>query len=300
MKIATIMDEENNTNTDVTLNTRFGEHEATIEQVKLCDMTVYPEAQRRFKPQWASILAGRFDPNLVGILTLNRRTDGTFAVVNGQHRRAAGQIAGYDQTAFTCHVYHHLSLAEEAALFLALNDNRGVASIDMFNVSILRGDAIAVTIAQILQEFGIEVASGNNGAFMAVKTAMNIVTDSGAVTGPEALRIGLDVVTKAWSLPDGGGKRGYLNGVIIHGVALMALMYGAKFDPKHMAERLARFGDPQVLIGTIRGRKTTLQGTSATVARIVLTEIYNKGLGSTRQLEVVTTNRKPTFSDVDA
>lgn len=295
MKVASIFDDDNNV-TDVPVDTKFGEHEATIEKIKLCDMTVYPEAQRRFRPTWASKLAGQFDPNLVGIITLNQRVDGSYAVVNGQHRRAAGQMTGYDETAFTCHVYHHLNTAEEAALFLALNNTRNIPSIDTFLVGVLKGDATAVTVASILQEFDLEAGTGNHNAFMAIKAANNIVNDSGAVTGPEAFRTALDVVTQAWRSPNGTGRKGFLNGFIVHGIALMALMYGPRFEPKHMADRLRKFGDPQVLIGTIRGRKTTHQGSAATVARVVLTEIYNKGLGSNRQLETVSTNRRPIFS----
>lgn len=293
MKVATITDDDSRH--DVVIGSTFGEHEATIEQIRLCDMTVYPEAQRRFKPKWAAELANKFDPQLLGILTLNMRNDGSYAVINGQHRRAAGQIAGYNEFAVTCHVYRGLTLAEEAKLFLALNNNRNVAAIDMFVVGVLEGNETSVGVSRVLQEFGIEVGTGNHLAFMAVRTAKSIFEDSGAVSGEEAFRTALRIATDAWAGPE-TAKKGYLNGTIIHGLALMALMYGPKLDPDSMAAKLKKW-DPQGLIGNIRGRRATHQGSSGTVARVVLTEIYNKGLGSTRQLEAVTTNRRPTFKD---
>ncbi len=71
----------------------------------------------------------------------------------------------------------------------------------------------------------------------------------------------------------------------------MALLYGAKFNVNHMAEKLQSFpGGPQGILGNVRGRRTTQKGSASTVCRIVLTELYNKGLSGSKQLEVVSTN----------
>jgi hypothetical protein len=270
---------------------------STVVMMKPDDLLVAPETQRRYRVKWGKQLANEFDVLRTGVLHANRRAGGDIYVLDGQHRKVAAQIRGYgDREILKVNLYEGLTPAEEAAMFKALNHARPVAATDLFLVGLTEGDQTAQGIARIFDDFGLTIGKiGDSRSFQAVKTAMRIYD-----LDPKALEVALGVVCGAWLVQDQTPPRGWLNGTIVEGVANMALHNGAKFNPNTMVMQLQGFGQgPWALLGQIRGRKSTQRGTSAEVAEIVLTELYNKSTRGRGALTVPERSKieKVTFSD---
>jgi hypothetical protein len=238
------------------------------------ELTISPEVQRRYRAKWGNKLASEFDVLKTGVLHANKRTSGEVVVLDGQHRTTAAEIAGYrDNKILKVNLYHGLTLAEEAAAFRALNNSRPVAATDWFHVGLTEGDPTVQGVAGIFARYGLTVGKlGDSRSFQAVKTALRVYDQQ-----PAALDAAIGIVCDAWLVADQTPPRGWLNGVLVEGIARMAAHHGAKFNPQVMVHQLQSFGQgPWGLLGNIRGRKTTTRGSSAEVAEIVLTELYNK------------------------
>jgi hypothetical protein len=238
------------------------------------ELTISPEVQRRYRPKWGNKLASEFDVLKTGVLHANKRTSGEVVVLDGQHRTTAAEIAGYrDKKILKVNLYHGLTLAEEAAAFRALNNSRPVAATDWFHVGLTEGDPMAQGVAGIFTKYGLTVGKlGDSRSFQAVKTAVRVYGQQ-----PDALDVAIGIVCDAWLVADQTPPRGWLNGVLVEGIARMVMHHGKKFNPQTMVHQLQGFGPgPWGLLGIIRGRKTTTRGSSAEVAEIVFTELYNK------------------------
>src|SRR5690606_35126480 len=127
----------------------------TIEWIKPNDLTVlYSDkpTQRAHKVQHSEKIAESFDQDKVGVITVSRRSDNTNAVIDGQHRTHSLKMVGKGDVPVECHVYHGLTLREEAELFLGLNNVRNVDAQDKFAVRVTAEDSVAVRLNELLEQ----------------------------------------------------------------------------------------------------------------------------------------------------
>jgi hypothetical protein len=255
--------------------------------VRPCDVVVKEEVQRRFRSKWAATLAARFDPTKVGVVTINIRNTGERVQVDGMHRFEAARIAGFGETPFHANVYKGLTEAQEAELFLALNDNKQVPATDLFRIGRKSGEPAAVGVQTILDKYGLEVsypAARNN--FSAVHTAMKLWRES-----PAALNAAFGVLIGAWQ--DGKANAGLFNAELLHGATLVIMSHGDGVDRERFANVLRGYpGGPQALMGYIRSRRQTHGGSAAAMAALVFRELYNKGLRKNQLLTEEEPGRK--------
>ena len=105
--------------------------------------------QRGFNALKAKRIGQKFDMRALGRLSVSERSDGTWWVVDGQHRRAGALAAGV--TSVPCIIYSGLSAKEEAELFLVLNCERsGMGAAGRFNAQQAAGQEIAMVVARTL------------------------------------------------------------------------------------------------------------------------------------------------------
>lgn len=97
-----------------------------------------------------------------GALIIAER-DGTFFVVDGQHRlMAAMSIAEIEY--IPCVVYPSSSIVEEAQSFLSANSSRSpVSSIDKYRASLVANDKLALVVDQLLSDLGIKITTKPTG-----------------------------------------------------------------------------------------------------------------------------------------
>ncbi|MFD9612746.1 hypothetical protein ACFWWS_25625 [Streptomyces sp. NPDC059083] len=173
-------------------------HEKKIEPVAPQDVTTDPRVNTRpVDRTWVNRkMRDGYDRKRIGVPTVSGRGDGTFVWLDGQNRGALSIAAGHGATKLDMQVFRGLTLAEEAELFLGLNDNRRVAPIYKFLAEVTAGRKEALDITRIAAEYGWTVSDSGGSCIAAVGALTSVYrcsTPPGAV-----LRAVLHIATEAW------------------------------------------------------------------------------------------------------
>src|SRR5215470_2943638 len=93
-----------------------------IEWLRISELHFDPRINRTVKPSRVKTIVGEFDSDALGIIFVSKRAEGDYLVVDGQHRILALKEMGWGDQRVQCKVYPNLSLAQEAARTLRLNN----------------------------------------------------------------------------------------------------------------------------------------------------------------------------------
>jgi hypothetical protein len=97
-----------------------------------------------------------WDPRLLQLVTVNVRDDNSVYLVDGQHRMLAAREKGL--TELVAMVWYGLSVKQEAALFLYLNQRRlPQKSIGRWKAAIVAEDPLVVAMDDLLHQYGYRV-----------------------------------------------------------------------------------------------------------------------------------------------
>jgi hypothetical protein len=95
-------------------------------------------------------------------LVVARRADGALYVVDGQHRLAAA-VLRRDIAQLPCVITSYRNAADEAASFVALNQQRRpLSAMDIFKAAIVAEDETALAIVDMLSAAGLSLAPHSN------------------------------------------------------------------------------------------------------------------------------------------
>jgi len=103
------------------------ERKTRLHWVPIPLMRVSPLAQRDLSQARVDELAACFDVEQLGTPVVSHR-DGYFYVIDGQHRIEALKALGYGGRQVQCWTYQNLTEADEAAMFLTLNNTLTVGA----------------------------------------------------------------------------------------------------------------------------------------------------------------------------
>jgi hypothetical protein len=156
---------------------------ARLRWVPIAQMKVNPKAQREFNPAQAEKYAADFDFEGMGFPVLNLR-DGSWYIVDGQHRIAALKLIGYGDQQVQCECFEGLTEAQEADLFLVRDDRRKVSSFERFGISVTAGRETQVDVNRIVQSLGLCVSQQQVPGAIGSATTLVKVYERG---GPQTL-----------------------------------------------------------------------------------------------------------------
>lgn len=237
-----------------------------IMELKVSECVVDPRVQRVLDPRRVRAIAGDFDPDSVGVVTVSRRDNGTYVVVDGQHRLAAMRTLGFEDQEVQAQVYSGLTLAQEAQLFRKLNNTQSVPLMDKFRVSLTEGDPVSVAMMAILDRHDIVLGSAPEH-FSAVAVGRRLYG-----LGSHVFETALVVVRAAW-----GAGRFAMDGRIIEGVGMVVHRYGEALAIGELVDRLKIFpGGPGALIGQARGLRDVLSVKLAEAMAETIVGVYNR------------------------
>lgn len=187
-----------------------------------------------------------FTPSLFGRLTVNRRTDGSFWVVDGQHRLEAAKRSG--QSTVPCTVYEGWSLKDEAWIYEFRNRTQKKPSqYELHKAAVLYGDPIAADLEKIVAEIGGAIGPRNSPSVGTRKHIACVDTLRGIygmrnehgrypverypkLNGREHLRKTLHLVNAAWGdLSEESGTVRPFHGAVVKGMAIF--LWHATDDP---------------------------------------------------------------------
>jgi hypothetical protein len=223
-----------------------------VGEVYIRDMTVsdaVDPAQREINNDWVNKIMTDFDPDAFGLVTVNKRADGSYAIVDGQHRIEAMRLLGWDDQKVDANIYEGLSLKQEAELFLLLNKRLAVPAMATFKVGVTAGRTEEVAINEILDGLDLRVGVGRTGGTIsAVGTLRRIYRRYGG----EVLSRSLSIVKAAF------GDEGFTTAVI-DGMAMFVARYSETINDDRITDTLGRVnGGARGLLG----RAETLRATT--------------------------------------
>lgn len=245
------------------------ERVARLRWIPLAEMRVNPIAQREFRPHWVSKLVNEFDPEQIGNLTVNCR-EGAYYIVDGQHRAEVMKAIGWADQSVQCWTYQGLTEAEEAEMFLKLNNKLTVTTFDKFRIAVQAGRTAESDVDRIVRFHGLHVARNTApGAVGCPGTLMKVYSKC----GPKALSRTLNIVA------EGFGDAG-LDQFVIEGIGLVCQRYGDEFDAHKAVEKFGSMrGGVAGLLNRAAQIMTKTGNAKAHCVAAAAVETYNAGRG---------------------
>ena len=123
-------------------------------QVLPLSSLIIPSYQRNPKPKHIHRISNNFDAAILGTLLVNRRTDGTYAIIDGQTRKKALDIL--KRKYVLCQVLDGLTIEQEADKYVKLNTQRTALNANQkFIGKLEKKDPIALNIVAVLLRHGL-------------------------------------------------------------------------------------------------------------------------------------------------
>ena len=162
----------------------------SLEVIAVEKLQVDPAYQPSLAQSRVNSIASKFDPDLLQAITVNVRTDGTWYVIDGQHRVAAIRKRGLRSV--KAWVFYGLSVAEEASLFYKLATQRrgSLPAIARYQSLLAAEDVEIVAIQKVLDEHHLIIGkSGGCNRIAAVNAILWIWREHGEVIFRESLNV---------------------------------------------------------------------------------------------------------------
>jgi hypothetical protein len=257
----------------------------TVEEIPVHDLIVDRRVQRTgYEMHKVEKMTREWNPDAVGVAHVSRRDNGEQVILDGAHRHLVIKERTDNQGIMVCHVFTGLTLAEEAEIFLALNNTTQPMLIDKFRVRVVQGDPVATEIDQMVHDYGWVIArTPGNHHINAVGVLEKVYRMSQkAERDPNSLSLTMLVITRAW-----GNERAAGGAAIVEGIGRVFTEYGDAVDVENLINKLKDLrGGPSTLHAEATQLAKLRNGRVAMAVAELVVEQYNKNKrpGSGRNL----------------
>jgi hypothetical protein len=248
--------------------------------------------QRMLDENFSKSIALNFDNESIGIIHVSCRQDGTYWVVDGQHRLAAlrmlGEISKAERGRDTwagvnveCRVYYGLSIEAEARLFGLLNRTRNVTAYDKFRAANVAGDEVCRGVSDICGRLGIRIGRNpSNWTVTCVKAMQTVYADGTKrknLFGKEQLlERTLRIISRAWD----GDQKGFSQN-IIKGTSRILTKFWDRIDEARLIHVMSNYPNGPA---SMEADASGITGKSATFHKVayLIIDQYDAGLRKNR------------------
>jgi hypothetical protein len=205
-------------------------------------------------------------------VAVNRRPDGTLALVDGQHRLRAAQMLWGPDVRVPCTFTHADTSQEEAGDFDGINTDRsGLAYNVAFRARIHHGDENSKKVQAVLAEFGLrplwpDENRGVPGTVVATRT-IEYMIKAGGVSSARAV---LSILKEVWK-DDPNGYRDFILG----GMWQFLVRYDGSIRRDRVVTVLGRLNSPSGLDELTAENKTSVNSSSAAACCGAIHYLYN-------------------------
>ena len=127
---------------------------AYYKDLPLALLQPHPTIQRKLVPDHYGSIAADWDIAKCAPLTVSLQDDGTFYIIDGQHRYMAAKTVGV--STIPCRIFRNLSPEEEAETFYKQNENcKRLTPRDTLRARLTIHEPIAESLAKLCREHGI-------------------------------------------------------------------------------------------------------------------------------------------------
>lgn len=249
----------------------------TFKEVPTAKVQVDSAYQRTLNPRRVADIVKNFDPRRFQPLEISQRTDGSLWCMEGQHRLAVARELNLETVPAMVHT--GLKSTDEAILFwLFQRDRRALNFWDAFSARLYGKEEAAVEIDKAIRDAGVTYGNASHYDVQALATCENLYN----LGGPELLRQTLQFCDETWPLSN---RR--FDGMMISGIGIILNQYAKweRFDMGRFTTVMSSTS-PAYMIAEVKlvrshqSAKDKISYGAATLMR----ELYNKRLGSARQL----------------
>lgn len=246
-----------------------------VMSILVDDLNIDEAYQRTIDWAFVNRIANDFDPAGLGLVSVARRADGSYWVIDGQHRVEALRILAIPRVA--CLVEDISSLSDEAQVFILRNTQKKVLAFDKFKARLTAQAPDAVAIDTVCRSYGFPLVKSGGTAFSCVATVERIwrgIRSTTADRGPETLKATLSLMRSAW-----GSATPRPSGDITLALATFLDRYGDEIDTTRLALKLSGLpGGWTGLLGKARSLRGSIGGSVPQNAVEVVRSLYNGGL----------------------
>lgn len=259
----------------------------TIETLPANVLEIDPGVQRKPNESRMTRIASEFHESALGVFVVSARRKLTmpgapgdvndetrYVVLDGQTRLGAlRKFTGTDDTRMpvVCQVYHGLTRAEEAEIFLTHNDRAAVRKIDLFRLALVAGQDWAVDLDNLVRRHGYEAtdSASPERRFTAISTAQRILR---LPEGMDALDRAFDFLARSW-----GYRINAASAEAVDGLGLLFHRHGKDVDVPGFARKLASTDTPQTFKSNVAAYRATMGVSRTEAAYRYVIKVYNSG-----------------------
>lgn len=246
-----------------------------LTQLSVSSLTVDHRYQRLVNPHKVKQMVANYQPGAIGALDVSVRVNGTYAVIDGQHRlEVLREVAPHDLV--NCVVHTNLSPSDEAELFHISNARRDKPSAtDRFRARLFYQDPRAVEIARIVEAAGLVIDLTTNANDSASPRSVNAVGALEKVYqygGDSILSRTLTLLHGIW--PE---DRAALSGDMLHGLGMVLNTYGDAINTTRLVGLLSVIPIRKLMMEAA-GHRALLGGAPSTNLARAIVKHYNHGL----------------------
>lgn len=242
------------------------------------EFSVDLKVQRLLNEARADAMSEDFQPHALGLVTASKREDGHIYTLDGNHRISAARKANYDGL-IACRLFENLTLKEEAAMFLTLNNSRAVQAIDRFKVRVTEGEPIASGINKVLKTYGLHVDWANNsslGVISAIGALETVYTGAGIRENGEYPEL-VDKVVRTLNRAYGEkSDRTTYSRIMLEGLGIFIATFGSRIDYDRLNYVLQGTTPRQIVVQTRALKEAKVaRGSLGTQGATVIHRLYN-------------------------
>lgn len=250
---------------------------STVGKVRVTDLDIDPRVQREegTDERRCDRMAATFNSEALGLFIVSQRENGDLILLDGAHRRATCLKVGWNAPVDAL-VFHGLSLAEEAQLFLLYNDKKDPSAVSRFMRRVVAGDAVAMTIDRIIRKHGWRVARSaqSAGQFTAVDAVERVYRSASRTLPqgehPDVLDQVITIVTEAW-----GHDPYAVSAPILEGLAQLIGRFGKSMDVAKVIRELEAT-QPRKLISQAKTLRDIQGGNVPAALAKIVAGLHNK------------------------
>jgi hypothetical protein len=241
-----------------------------LDKIHFSNLFVDFGYQRQIVKKRIDDMARNFDQKAMTSLIVSKRSNGQYAIIDGQHRFVAGTKAGIDF--FVCQVYTELTYEDEAKLFHTINNNRGpMKSVQQFKALIESNDEASKQILYIVQNHGFIIKFiGPVSAKNEIKSIKELTT--AYKISPMHLDLVMKLLREIWN-----GDKKSLTHHVIGALSKFIYLYKDQIDLSRLVKVIKSVSIDEI----IRKSKTRVEIDNCFLTNAVVKEIfklYNKTL----------------------
>jgi hypothetical protein len=247
----------------------------TDEWLVASEIGVDMQYQRPLSMGHVRKIAREFNLKAFGVLLVSERANGTYWIIDGQHRLAAVKALGRGDMRLPCHVYRNLSVAEEAEIFHMQTQRKAISTVDRFRARLFAGDEHALSLNRIIQKHGLHVEQNTRRGTLPGIGAVERIYDR---QGAQQLDDILTIAVAAW-----GDREQGIPAIVYQGLDAFLIRYGDRYDRDRLI-RVLRSNDLERVTADAKALRSAMRDPCADMSfgRVIF-GIYNRGL-TTRRL----------------